>query len=315
MTGLSFRITLDAWPISSGGGGRSTTSPAAMECPRRISTRLGMTPISAISTRSGTGHTGRTTSAWDGLAWGSLSRWFGGGKGAPCGRSPRSFRVRRAGVHSGADNDATSETMMPIRRYRTDPRSDTQRGADEEALAAFERGEFLRVEPAIERAAIHFVTSRQAERRSLAASLGIRLGWLRRSHGIPQRQLARVLGTSKSNISRLEGGQRRWLDGGKADRNRRCDPISGRSNGRSGARHRSYPRRTSRSVSKPRGFPGGGGMKTHLSDDGLQAAAVELTGWFRGMSLAFGALHVSIGRRVRNIATRRSSKPCLVTRR
>jgi DNA-binding transcriptional regulator YiaG len=100
--------------------------------------------------------------------------------------------------------------MMPIRRYRRDPRSDTQRRADEAALAAFERGEFLSVEPTIERAAINFVTSRQAERRRLAASLGIRLGWLRRAHCIPQQQLARVLGTSKSNVSRLESGR----DGG-----------------------------------------------------------------------------------------------------
>lgn len=99
---------------------------------------------------------------------------------------------------------------MTIRRYRRDPRSDTQRRADEEALAAFERAEFLRVEPAIERAAIRFVTSGQVERRRVAASLGIRLGWLRRAHGIPQRQLARVLGTNKSNVSRLESGR----DGG-----------------------------------------------------------------------------------------------------
>jgi len=99
---------------------------------------------------------------------------------------------------------------MPIRRYREDPRSETQRRADEEALARFERGEFLRVEPAIERAAINFVTSRQTERRHLAASLGIRLGLLRRAHGIPQQQLARVLGTSKSSVSRLESGR----DGG-----------------------------------------------------------------------------------------------------
>lgn len=99
---------------------------------------------------------------------------------------------------------------MPIRRYRRDPRSETQRRTDEEALAAFERGEFLRVEPAIERAAIELVTRRHAERRDLAASLGVRLGLLRRGHRISQQQLARVLGTTKSNVSRLESGR----DGG-----------------------------------------------------------------------------------------------------
>ena len=99
---------------------------------------------------------------------------------------------------------------MPIRRYRTDPRSGPQRRADEEALQGFERGQFLRVSPSIERAAIEFVTRRQAERRTFAAQLGVRLGLLRRIHGISQQQLARVLGTSKSNMSRLERGR----DGG-----------------------------------------------------------------------------------------------------
>jgi len=99
---------------------------------------------------------------------------------------------------------------MPVRRYRKDPRSEAQRRADEEALVLFERGEFLSVKPSAERAAIDLVTRRQAERRQLAASLGVRLGLLRRAHGISQPQLARVLGTSKSNVSRLESGR----DGG-----------------------------------------------------------------------------------------------------
>ena len=99
---------------------------------------------------------------------------------------------------------------MPIRSYRRDPRSEAQRRADEEALAFFERGDFLRVAPSVERAAIEFVTRRQAERRQFAAGLGVRLGLLRRVSGISQQQLARVLGTTKSNISRLESGR----DGG-----------------------------------------------------------------------------------------------------
>lgn len=99
---------------------------------------------------------------------------------------------------------------MPIRQYRRDPRSEPQRRADEEVLAAFERGDFLRVPASVERAATELVTRRQAERRRFAASLGVRLGLLRRAHGISQQQLARVLGTTKSNISRLESGR----DGG-----------------------------------------------------------------------------------------------------
>lgn len=99
---------------------------------------------------------------------------------------------------------------MPIRRYRSDPRSERERRADEEVLGAFERGDFLRVPLSVERAAIEFVTKRQAERRQFAASLGVRLGLLRRAQGVSQHQLARVLGTTKSNISRLERGR----DGG-----------------------------------------------------------------------------------------------------
>lgn len=99
---------------------------------------------------------------------------------------------------------------MPIRQYRRDPRSEPQRRADEEVLASVERGDFLRVAPSIERAAIELMTRRQAERRQFAARLGVRLGLLRRAHGISQQQLARVLGTSKSNVSRLENGR----DGG-----------------------------------------------------------------------------------------------------
>ena len=99
---------------------------------------------------------------------------------------------------------------MPIRRYRDDPRSESQRRADEELLAAYERGEMLRVPTSVERAAIETLARRQAERRQFAASLGVRLGLLRRAHGISQQQVARVLGTTKGNISRLEGGR----DGG-----------------------------------------------------------------------------------------------------
>lgn len=96
---------------------------------------------------------------------------------------------------------------MPIQQYRVDPRSESQRRADEDLLAAFERGDALRVPPSVEKAAIEHVARRQKERRQFAASLGIRLGLLRRAHGISQHRLARVLGTTKSNISRLESGR------------------------------------------------------------------------------------------------------------
>jgi len=99
---------------------------------------------------------------------------------------------------------------MPIRRYQRDPRSEPQRRADEAALTSFEHGDLLRVPPSIEKAAIDFVTKRHADRRTFAASLGFRLGLLRSAHGISQQQLARVLGTAKSNVSRLERGR----DGG-----------------------------------------------------------------------------------------------------
>lgn len=103
--------------------------------------------------------------------------------------------------------EAREEALMPIRRYRRDPRSEPQRRADDEVLAAFERGDFLRVPASVERAAIEAVRRRQTERRQFAASLGVRLGLLRRAHAISQQQLARVLGTTKSNISRLESGR------------------------------------------------------------------------------------------------------------
>ena len=99
---------------------------------------------------------------------------------------------------------------MPIRRYQRDPRTEAQRRADEELVTGFERGVLLRVAPAIEKAAIESVTRRRSEHRTFAARLGVQLGLMRRSRGISQRQLARVLGTTNSNVSRLERGR----DGG-----------------------------------------------------------------------------------------------------
>jgi DNA-binding XRE family transcriptional regulator len=103
------------------------------------------------------------------------------------------------------------EEMMPIQRYSKDPRTAAQRDADEQVFGLVESGDFLRVKAATERIAVEAVSRGQEERRQLAASLGVRLGLLRRARGLTQQQLARVLGTSKGNISRLERGRDRGL--------------------------------------------------------------------------------------------------------
>ncbi|MGH7813222.1 MAG: helix-turn-helix domain-containing protein [Candidatus Binataceae bacterium] len=96
---------------------------------------------------------------------------------------------------------------MPIKKFIRDPRTEAQRRADQQVLTRFERRDFLRVKASAERRAIEAVARGYENRRQLAASLGVRLGMLRRAHAITQQQLARVLGTSKGNISRLEAGR------------------------------------------------------------------------------------------------------------
>jgi DNA-binding XRE family transcriptional regulator len=96
---------------------------------------------------------------------------------------------------------------MPVRRYRKDPRSTEERHADESVLRLFEQGDFLQVEPALEREAIEYVQRRHKARREVVAALGKELGVLRRAHGLTQEQVACALGTKKSNISRLESGR------------------------------------------------------------------------------------------------------------
>ena len=100
---------------------------------------------------------------------------------------------------------------MPIRRYTKNPRTTAQRQADEQVSGLVESGNFLRVKASTERMAVEALSRGQEERRQLAASLGVRLGLLRRAHGLTQQHLARVLGTSKGNISRLERGRDRGL--------------------------------------------------------------------------------------------------------
>ena len=96
---------------------------------------------------------------------------------------------------------------MTIRRYKKDPRTATQKRADREVLRAVESGAFLRVSTAVERAAIEHVRGRREERRDVVATLGRELGVLRRAHGLTQEEVARAVGTNKSNISRIESGR------------------------------------------------------------------------------------------------------------
>jgi DNA-binding transcriptional regulator YiaG len=96
---------------------------------------------------------------------------------------------------------------VPIRRYRKDPRTTAERNADEKVLQRFERGDFLKIDPAIEQEAAERVQSRHQARRDTVAALGKELGILRRAHRLTQEQVALALCTKKSNVSRLESGQ------------------------------------------------------------------------------------------------------------
>ena len=95
---------------------------------------------------------------------------------------------------------------MTVRRYRRDPRTVTERWADESVRRLFEWGKLLEVGGVVEREAIDHVQRRYQARRETVATLGKELGVLRRAHGLTQDQLAVALGTKKSNISRLESG-------------------------------------------------------------------------------------------------------------
>ena len=75
------------------------------------------------------------------------------------------------------------------------------RAADEAVLRRFGRGQFLRVDRTAETKAVEHVQRRYLARRALVATLGRELGVLRRAHGLTQTQVARAVGTNKSNIS------------------------------------------------------------------------------------------------------------------
>jgi DNA-binding transcriptional regulator YiaG len=96
---------------------------------------------------------------------------------------------------------------MAIRRKHGDPRTEAERRADRKVLSAFEAGEFLQVDPSTEAAAIARVEQAYEARRRLAATMGLHLGTLRRARGLSQEQVARLLGTRKSNVSRVESGR------------------------------------------------------------------------------------------------------------
>lgn len=96
---------------------------------------------------------------------------------------------------------------MTIRRIRKDPRTQGQRDADAAAVERFERGDFLTVDPSVRRAAIEHVRRRSLERRERVAALGQELGRYRRALGVTQEEVARAIGTRKTNVSRVESGR------------------------------------------------------------------------------------------------------------
>ena len=65
---------------------------------------------------------------------------------------------------------------MAIRHYRKDPRTTAEKQADEDARRRFERGEFLAVDPSIERQALEYVQRRYEARRDIVATLGKEIG-------------------------------------------------------------------------------------------------------------------------------------------
>lgn len=96
---------------------------------------------------------------------------------------------------------------MAIKKRQRDPRTEAERRADEEVLTKFESGKFLAIAPKREAEAIKRIERAYETRRRVAATLGTQLGILRRGRGMSQEQLARMVGTKKSNISRLESGR------------------------------------------------------------------------------------------------------------
>ena len=87
-----------------------------------------------------------------------------------------------------------------------DKRTTVQKQQDEEVQKALENGSFSRLTPedrhqSRERARLTKEARRQAE------TIGIELAQLRRCAGLTQDQLARIIGTQRTAISRLESGR------------------------------------------------------------------------------------------------------------
>ncbi len=100
---------------------------------------------------------------------------------------------------------------MPIRRYKTDPRTASERLADEQFLARLRAGDISFSTPDREAEAARSLRRDHAQLRKRVSLLGVRLGLFRRALGLSQEQVAAVLGTKKGNISRLESGRETGL--------------------------------------------------------------------------------------------------------
>jgi DNA-binding XRE family transcriptional regulator len=96
---------------------------------------------------------------------------------------------------------------LTIVRRQRDPRTRSQRRADERLLARLERGEALAVSRNVVEAAAKRIRTRNAERRREVARLGVALAELRRTLGLTQAEIARAIGTSKPNVCALERGR------------------------------------------------------------------------------------------------------------
>ena len=99
-----------------------------------------------------------------------------------------------------------SKALRKRRPLDRDPRTARQRAADASALLAFERGELL----AVPRKKLADAVVSARERSHILAEVRMaagELGRLRRQWGITQEQLARAIGSHKTDISRAESGR------------------------------------------------------------------------------------------------------------
>ncbi|MBI2570338.1 MAG: helix-turn-helix domain-containing protein [Candidatus Schekmanbacteria bacterium] len=100
---------------------------------------------------------------------------------------------------------------MPTRAIEQDTCTPAERAADEKALEAFERGGFLAVPPEAKEEATERLRRRRREAEEAAAKVGLILREIRGLAGVTQAELAKALGTQKSNVSRMESGRYKGL--------------------------------------------------------------------------------------------------------